>query len=76
MSEYYDGPSYGLRDRQRDKPRLICPECQAELFSGCKTYRINAQLCCSECFKDWVRDLLATSPPILADRLGVDVSNL
>lgn len=76
MSEYYEGPSYGLRDRQRDEPRLICPECQAELFSGCKTYHIHGRPVCAECFEDWVRDLLVTSPAILADRLGVDVFRL
>lgn len=76
MSEYYEGPSYGLRDRQRDKPCLFCPVCEAELFSGDRVYLINGRPVCIECFEDWVRELLAVSPHILADRLGVDVSNV
>ena len=76
MSEYFDGPSYGIRDRQQDKPSCICQECEAELFSGSKAYNLNGRLVCVECFKDWTRDLLDTSPQILADRLGVEVSTL
>lgn len=76
MSEYYEGPTYGIRDRQRDKPSCICRECQAELFPGSKIYHLNGRPVCIECFRDWAYDLLGTSPDILADRLGVDVSPL
>lgn len=76
MSEYYEGPTYGIRDRQRDKPAHICEECETELFPGEKTYHVNGRLVCVECFKDWAKDLLTTSPNIMADRLGVDVQTL
>lgn len=76
MSEYFDGPTYGIRDRQRDNPAYICPECEAEMFQGSKAYHLNGHLVCVECFKDWTRDLLDTSPAILAGRLGVDVEDI
>lgn len=76
MSEYYEGPSYGIRDRQRDAPAHICPRCQGELFRGETIYTLNGEPICPECFKDWVHDLLDVSPGILAARLGIEVSSL
>lgn len=76
MSEYYEGPSYGLRDRQQDPPAHICPECQGELFPGDSVYHMDGGDVCGECFEDWVRDLLATSPALLAHRLGIEAEPL
>lgn len=76
MSEYYEGPAYGIRDRQRDKPSHICQECEAELFQGTSAYNVNGRLVCVECFKGWAKDLLETSPHILAHRLGIDIQTL
>ncbi len=59
-----------------DKPSHICAQCQEELFPGDKIYSIPYGPVCSECFDDWIRDLLATSPSILADQLGVDVEDI
>lgn len=47
-------------------------DCSAELAPGEPIYEIDGELYCEECFKDWIKDYLATNPRELADMLCVD----
>ena len=76
MSEYYEGPSYGIRDVQQDDPVAYCDKCQGELYGGEKVFYMNGKTFCEECFRDWLLELLNTTPSQLADMVGADMGTI
>ncbi len=70
MSLYDEGPTYGIPDSQQVPPVDFCDHCQGELYGGELVFLMDGKTLCKECFKDWVLDLLNTSPDILADMVG------
>lgn len=73
---YFEGPTYGIRDRQADAAAFVCPQCGGELFPGDETYRVDGEAVCQGCFGDWVRELFDISPGVLADCLRVERQGL
>lgn len=70
MSLFYEGPTYGIRDRQQDTQVGVCHKCQGELYAGELVFEVEGDTLCKDCFKEWVLFLLETSPDILALLLG------
>lgn len=70
MRLYGEGPVYGIGDPQSVPPAAFCTECGGELYGGERVFVMDGETMCGECFKDWVLDLLDTSPAILADMVG------
>lgn len=73
MSTYYEGPTYGISDRQQAMAVDVCHKCQGELYGGENVFLMNGKTMCKECFKDWVLKFLDTSPNMLSDLLGVQM---
>lgn len=44
MSEYWDGPTYGIRDRQTARPVAYCLRCGGEIYRS-DEYEYNEGLC-------------------------------
>lgn len=57
---------YPARSHQR-----LCPWCGEDV--GEKTYNIEGDDICPECFAEWVQDYLSTNPDELAAALCVSV---
>lgn len=76
MSTYYDGPSYGLEDRQQARIVDVCHDCQGELYGGENVFLMDGKIMCQECFKDWLLKLLNNSPSILADLVGAQIKTV
>lgn len=70
MSLWDEGPAYGIPDPQQAPPVDHCGKCQGELYGGEQVFCVDGKTMCKECFKDWLLDLLDTSPDLLADRVG------
>ena len=49
---------------------IDCPKCGGGMAEGDKTYEVDGELMCDQCFDDWRRGL---SRDELAERLGVEV---
>lgn len=71
MNEYYEGPSYGIRDTQQEEVEHHCEDCGCNMYPDDTVYELDGKNICVECFEGYVDDLLITSPGILADRLGI-----
>ena len=55
-------------------PKLkLCPWCGED--AGDKTYNVEGDDVCPECFAEWVQDYLSTNPDELAAALCVTVNN-
>jgi len=52
------------------EPEMTCPKCEGGMAEGDKTYEVDGELMCDQCFDDWRRGL---SRDELAERLGVEV---
>lgn len=72
MSLYNEGPTYGIRDRQQDKPVELCGECDGELYSGDPVFCVNGKLLCKGCFLEWLKEQLENRPVMLADWVGAE----
>ena len=58
---------YPTRSRQR-----LCPWCGEDI--GDKTFCIENDQVCTDCFEEWVRDYLHTNPEDIAAALSVPVT--
>ena len=68
----YEGPAYGIRDPQRQRPSGVCPHCGGELWQGEPIYRVEGENLCAGCFRDWVGALAQVRPQLVARQLGAD----
>lgn len=76
MSAYYEGPTYGITDRQQARPADVCHQCQGELYSGEQVFLVDGDTLCKDCFKARLLDLLDTSPDILALLVGAQTETV
>ena len=58
---------YPTRSRQR-----LCPWCGEDI--GDKSFNIEGDQVCADCFEEWVRDYLHTNPEEIAAALSVPVT--
>lgn len=49
----------------------ICPRCGYDL--GDKSFEVDGENLCLQCFSEWVNDYLRTNPEEVADALFIDV---
>lgn len=73
MSEYYEGPTYGIRDRQQDKPTPpICTKCGTPISHRETYYMDGSAILCRACLEDRVKDFFETSFDRAVEAIGYD----
>lgn len=60
-----------LRDARREPPTAYCKRCGHEIYHGGPTVTEDGERMHDDCFEEYVKDLLKTSPAILAECLGM-----
>ena len=51
--------------------QILCPRCGYDL--GDRSYEVEGEAICGQCFTDWVTDYLSTNPEELAEALDIPV---
>ena len=66
-----------FEDLQDSIPVFYCMSCGREVYRGSTIYELKEKGdVCSECFSEYVQNLLKTNADFVADEMGINYTNL